>query len=162
MEIYNEFSKLDYLFIGAGTTGTLVGCARFFKKYSPNTKIVAVDNKGSVTFGFPPSTRYIPGIGTSRKPEIASTDNVYKVILVPEEETVVTCNLLLKKYGLFLGGSTGTVLFAARDYVNSLSNKNISLVAISPDFGEKYLNTIYNAEWVEDKFGSAVKQRAFI
>lgn len=161
-EIYKKFPNLDYLFIGAGTTGTLVGCAKFFKKYSPNTKIVAVDNKGSVTFDFPPLPRYIPGIGTSRKPEIASTDNVYKIILVPEEETVVTCNVLLKEYGLFLGGSTGTVLFAAKEYVNLLSDKNISLVAISPDFGEKYLNTIYNAQWVEDKFGTIVKQRAFI
>lgn len=161
-EIYKKFPTLDYLFIGAGTTGTLVGCARFFKKYSPKTKIIAVDNKGSVTFGFPPLTRYIPGIGTSRKPEIASTENVYKIILVPEEETVVACNTLLREYGLFLGGSTGTVLFAAKDYVSSLPNKNISLVAISPDFGEKYINTIYNAEWVEDKFGTAVKERAFI
>lgn len=161
-EIYQNFPKLDYLFIGAGTTGTLVGCARFFKKHSPKTKIIAVDNNGSVTFGFPPLPRYIPGIGTSRKPEIASTDNIYEIILVPEEETVVTCNLLLKKYGLFLGGSTGTVLYAARNYTNSLSNKNISLVVISPDFGAKYLNTIYNAQWVEDKYGAAVKQRAFI
>ncbi len=161
-EIYNKFPNLDYLFIGAGTTGTLVGCARFFKRYSPNTKIVAVDNKGSVTFGFPPSPRYIPGIGTSRKPEIASTDNIYEIILVPEEDTVVTCNLLLKEYGLFLGGSTGTVLYATKNYINSLSNKNVSLVAISPDFGEKYLNTIYNPQWVEDKFGTTVKQRVFV
>lgn len=161
-EIYNKFPNLDYLFIGAGTTGTLVGCTRFFKKFSPNTKIIAVDNRGSVTFDFPPAPRYIPGIGTSRKPEIASTDNVYKIILVTEEDTVITCNLLLKKYGLFLGGSSGAVLYAAKNYVSSLANKNISLVAISPDFGEKYINTIYNPQWVEDKFGTEVKQRAFL
>jgi len=161
-EIYEQFLNLDYLFIGAGTTGTLVGCARFFKQYSPKTKIIAVDNKGSVTFGFPPSPRYIPGIGTSRKPEIASTDNVFDVIMVPEEETVVICNLLLREYGLFLGGSSGTVIYAAKQYINSLSNKDISVVVISPDFGEKYMNTVYNPEWVEEKFGANIRKRAFI
>ncbi len=161
-EIYEKFPNLDYLFIGAGTTGTLVGCAKFFKEHSPSTKIIAVDNKGSVTFGFSASPRYIPGIGTSRKPEITSTDNVYKIMLIPEEETVVACNHLLRKYGLFLGGSSGTVLCAAKDYINSLSNKDVSIVVISPDFGEKYVETVYNPIWVEDKFGAKVRERAFI
>ena len=161
-EIFERFPNLDYLFIGVGTTGTLVGCTRFFKEYSPKTKIVAIDNKGSVTFGFPPSPRYIPGIGTSRKPEISSTDNVHQIVLVPEEETIVMCNFLLREYGLFLGGSSGTVLYAAKQYIDSLNNKDVSLVVISPDFGEKYLDTIYNPKWVEEKFGTTVRERAFI
>ena len=161
-EIFEKIPDLDYLFIGAGTTGTLVGCARFFKEYSPKTKIIAVDNKGSVTFGFPPSPRYIPGIGTSRKPEISSTDNIHQIILVPEEETVVMCNFLLREYGLFLGGSSGTVLYAAKQYIDSLNDKDVSLVVISPDFGEKYLDTIYNPKWVEEKFGTIIRKRAFI
>lgn len=161
-EIFERFPNLDYLFIGAGTTGTLVGCAKFFKEYSPKTKIIAVDNKGSVTFGFPPSPRYIPGLGTSRKPEISSTDNINQIIVVPEEETIVMCNFLLREYGLFLGGSSGTVLYAAKQYVDSLNNKDISLVVISPDFGEKYMETVYNPKWVEEKFGTIVRKRAFI
>ena len=161
-EIYRKFPNLDYLFIGAGTTGTLVGCARFFREHSPKTKIIAVDNKGSVTFGYPPSPRFIPGLGTSRKPEIVSTENIQQIILVPEEETIIMCNFLLREYGLLLGGSSGTVLYAAREYINSLDNKNISLVVISPDFGEKYLDTVYNPIWVEEKFGIKVRKRAFI
>lgn len=160
-EIYTQFSNLDYLFIGAGTTGTLGGCAKFFKKFSPKTKIIAVDNEGSVTFGFEPRTRYIPGIGTSRKPEIVSLDNIHDVILVPEAETIVTCNVLLKKYGLFLGGSSGTVIHAAANYLKSTSDKNISCVMISPDFGEKYIDTVYNPLWVEEKFGTKIKEKAF-
>ncbi len=161
-EIFDNFPQLDYLFIGAGTTGTLVGCAKFFSKYSPKTKIIAVDNKGSVTFDFAPSPRYIPGLGTSRKPEIVSLDNINQVIVVPEEETVIMCNKLVREHGLFLGGSSGTVLFAAKQYLNSLTNKNVSAVLISPDFGEKYIDTVYNPEWVEEKFGSIVRRKAFI
>lgn len=160
-EIFGKFPKLDYLFIGAGTTGTLVGCAKFFKEHSPRTKIIAVDNKGSVTFGFLPSPRFIPGLGTSRKPEICSTENVAEVILVPEEETAIMCNHLRKKHGLFLGGSSGTVMYAAKNYINTLSNKDISLVVISPDFGDKYFTTVYNEEWIREKFGHEIAKRAF-
>ncbi len=161
-EIFEKFPNLDYLFIGAGTTGTLVGCAKFFKEHSPKTKIIAVDAKGSMTFGFPSLPRYIPGIGTSRRPEIASTDNIHDIILVPEEETVITCNQLLRDYGLFLGGSSATVFWAAKQYTKHLQNKNISLVVLSPDFGEKYIDTIYDPGWVQEKFGNLIKDRAFI
>ena len=161
-EIFESFPCLDYLFVGAGTTGTLVGCAKFFSQYSPKTKIIAVDNKGSVTFDFPAALRYIPGLGTSRKPEIVSLDNIYKVIVVPEEETVIMCNKLAREYGLFLGGSSGTVLYAAKQYLDSLNKKDISVVVISPDFGEKYIETVYNPEWVEEKFGLSTRNRAFI
>lgn len=160
-EIWKNFPDLDFLFVGAGTTGTLVGCAKFFKEFSPKTKIIAVDNMGSVTFGSEPLPRYIPGLGTSRKPEIASLDNIHEIIWVPESETIVVCNQLLKKHGLFLGGSSGTVIYAAQQYIKKLNNKNISLMIISPDFGEKYIDTVYNPFWVEQKFGNDVKRKAF-
>ena len=160
-EIYEFIPDLDYLFIGAGTTGTLVGCAKFFKEYAPNIKIIAIDNKGSITFGFPPGPRYIPGIGTSRKPEILSLDNIHDILLVSESDAVTTCNYLLRKYGLFLGGSSGAVVYAAKSYSASIKDKNVSFVLISPDFGEKYIDTIYNPIWVEEKFGSTVKNEAF-
>ena len=153
-EIYQRFSDLDYLFIGAGTTGTLVGCATFFKKFSPSTKIIAVDSTGSVTFGGQSAPRYIPGIGTSRQPEILSMDNIYDVLTIPESQGVIECNRLLREFGVFLGGSSGSVICAARRYLNA--KRGAKSVIISPDFGDKYKATIYNKEWVEEKFGPVV------
>jgi len=151
-EILREIKTVDYLFIGAGTTGTLTGCAQYFKEYSSNTKIIAVDAKGSVTFGYPPSARYIPGLGTSKKPGICSTDNIFDILLVEETDTIRMCHYLLKKYCLFLGGSSGTILEAVRRYANKI-NQNLTVVAISPDFGDKYLDTVYNYEWIKNKYG---------
>jgi cysteine synthase A len=156
-EILSQIKAVDYLFVGAGTTGTLTGCAQYFKEYSSNTKIIAVDAKGSVTFGYPPATRYIPGLGTSKKPPICSTDNVFDILLIEEDDTIRMCHYLLKKYGLFLGGSSGTVLEAIRRYSDKIS-PNLVIVAISPDFGDKYLDTIYNYEWVKDKYGLDLMQ----
>jgi cysteine synthase A len=159
-EIYKEFKNLDYLFVGAGTTGTLGGCARFFKKFSPKTKVVAVDNLGSVTFGGKSAPRYIPGIGTSRRPEIASLENVHEVLIEPEADAVVMCNFLLRKWGLFLGGSSGAVLSAAQKFLRDKPS-HVTAVAISPDFGDKYKSTIYNRDWVAEKYGTTVADSAF-
>ena len=66
--IAGEFPDLDVLFVGAGTTGTLMGCARWFREWHRPVRIVAVDSVGSVTFGGAPGRRMIPGLGTGVRP----------------------------------------------------------------------------------------------
>ncbi len=155
-EIYSAFKTLDYLFIGAGTTGTLVGCGKFFKEHSPNTKIIAVDAEGSVTFGYPAKKRYIPGIGTSRRPEITDESYIDEIVLISETDTIAICHQMLEERGLLLGGSTGSILAAVLQYSNRIK-PNSSIVAISPDFGEKYIPTIYNNDWVNERFGNILE-----
>jgi cysteine synthase A len=46
--IARQFPGMNVLFIGAGTTGTLMGCARYFRKWHRSVRIVAVDSAGSV------------------------------------------------------------------------------------------------------------------
>lgn len=149
-EILSQFKKVDYLFIGAGTTGTLVGCAKHVKELSPQTLVFAVDSEGSVTFGGQPLPRFIPGLGTSKRPPICDTKNIDEIIIIKESDAVQMCHLMLDKYGLFLGGSTGSVLQAVKEQKNI--SKDACVVAISPDFGEKYIDTVYNPTWVKEKF----------
>lgn len=150
-EILDQFPKVDFLFVGAGTTGTLMGCASLFKERSPHTKVIAVDTTGSVTFGFPPKKRYIPGVGTSRRPEIVDESKVDEIILIDEQETVKMCRHLLQKYGLFLGGSSGTVIQGICSYANKIPKGSV-VVTISPDFGPKYMDMIYDDAWVNERF----------
>ena len=49
--IARQFPGLDVLFVGAGTTGTLMGCARFFRQWHRRVRVVAIDSVGSVAFG---------------------------------------------------------------------------------------------------------------
>jgi 2,3-diaminopropionate biosynthesis protein SbnA len=148
-EIHEQFVQAppDFVFIGAGTTGTLVGCARYFAVHSPATRIVAVDTVGSVTFGHPPGPRFIPGLGTSQRPEIASTDNVSDLVTISEWETAEMCQAVLRRYGFLVGGSTGTVLAAIHQYGPHLPT-DCSVVAVSPDFGDRYVTTVYDPAWV--------------
>lgn len=149
--IYNAFSNVDYLFVGIGTTGTLGGVSSFFKKYSPTTKIIGVDTTGSVTFGGRPGKRFIPGLGTSSPPPIRRYSSYDDIIYINENETILMCRKLAKQ-GYFFGGSTGTVLSGVDRYLNKIDEKSV-IVAISPDMGDKYLDTIYSDSWVKEKFG---------
>jgi 2,3-diaminopropionate biosynthesis protein SbnA len=149
-EILNKFGSVDWLFVGAGTTGTLMGCARFFRRASPNTRIIAVDAEGSVTFGGASGPRLIPGLGTSRPPEILSAEFVDEVVRVPERETVGMCKALARR-GLLVGGSTGTVIAGIARLAERIRESD-TVVTISPDLGSKYLDTIFDDVWVRRYF----------
>jgi N-(2-amino-2-carboxyethyl)-L-glutamate synthase len=145
--VLDEFERVDHLFVGVGTGGTLMGVTDYFRTHSPKTRIVAVDTVGSVNFGSEPKRRLIPGLGTSRRPELLSPDAPDEVVLVPEDDTVRECRWLARTSGLLAGGSTGTVLAAIRSKAAEISPDD-TVVAISPDLGERYLDSIYNDDWV--------------
>jgi cysteine synthase A len=150
--IVAEFRHVDYLFVGTGTSGTLMGCVSHFREVSPDTRIVAVDAVGSVSFGSPAGPRFIPGIGASRRPELLSPHLVDETLLVSEADTVRACRWLARRYGLFAGGSTGSVVSAIQSRVPQLPD-GACVVGISPDFGDRYAWTIYDDAWVTERFG---------
>ena len=148
-EIAREFEKVDWVFVGAGTTGTLAGVSERLRQEFPHIKVVAVEPVGSVTFGGAPGKRKIPGIGTSVRPKLADLANPDMVVAINEEKTIETCLSFVRDYHLLVGGSTGTVLAAVQQLAPEFTRGD-TIVAISPDLGEKYLDTIYDTAWVEE------------
>jgi 2,3-diaminopropionate biosynthesis protein SbnA len=153
--ITREFPQLDVVFIGAGTTGTLMGCARYLREWPRSVHVVAVDSVGSVTFGGAASRRMIPGLGTAIRPAQLDESFVDEVVLVEEADTIRTCRRLAK-HGFLFGGSAGTVVFAAINWLKQRNANNLTAVAIAPDLGERYADTIYNNEWVQEHFGNGI------
>jgi 2,3-diaminopropionate biosynthesis protein SbnA len=154
-EIAREFPQLDVLFVGAGTCGTLMGCARYFREWDRPVRVVAVDSVGSVTFGGEPGRRMIPGLGTSVRPPMLDESYVDEVIRVEEADTIRACHRLAGT-GFLFGGSTGTVISGAMDWLSLHGSENLTAVAIAPDFGERYLDTVYHTNWVQDLYGEDV------
>jgi cysteine synthase A len=157
--IARQFPDLNVLFVGAGTTGTLMGCARYFRERRPSVRVVAVDSVGSVTFGAPAATRHIPGLGTSVRPALLDESLVDAVVHVPEAATVRTCRDLMR-HGFSFGGSTGTVVTGALSWLSeqygdtaSGIREQVTAVTISPDLGERYMETVYHDEWVTNSLG---------
>ena len=147
-EIANEFEKVDWIFVGAGTTGTLAGISERLGHEFPKIKIVAVEPAGSVTFGGSPGKRNIPGIGTSLRPKLADLSNPDRIVAIDEATTVETCLSFVRDYHLLVGGSTGTVLAAVQKLASEFAPGD-TIVAISADLGDKYLDTVYNPAWVQ-------------
>ncbi len=147
-EIAREFKRVDWVFVGSGTTGTLGGVSERLRQKFPAIKVVAVEPAGSRTFGGAPGKRHIPGIGTSVRPKLADLANPDKVVTIEEATTVDVCLSFVRDHHLLVGGSTGTVLAAVRELSSEFSPGEI-IVAISPDLGDKYLDTVYDPAWVE-------------
>jgi N-(2-amino-2-carboxyethyl)-L-glutamate synthase len=148
-EIVRQFPRLDVLFIGAGTTGTLMGCARYLREWHRPVRIVAVDAAGSVTFGGTPGRRMIPGLGTSVRPALLDESYVDEVVHVEEPDTIRACHRLARR-GFLFGGSTGTVVSGAVRWLAEHGTRELTSVAIAPDLGERYLDTIYQPDWVQE------------
>ncbi|MFI6049280.1 2,3-diaminopropionate biosynthesis protein SbnA [Streptomyces violascens] len=152
--IAERFPDLDVLFVGAGTTGTLMGCARYFKDSGRPVTVVAVDSVGSVTFGGPPAPRMIPGLGSGVRPQLLDTSFVDDVVHVPEIDTIRIAHQLAAG-GFLFGGSTGTVISGAVAWLaENRDSRPCTAVAISPDLGERYLDSIYQSNWVSDLYGA--------
>ncbi|WP_093838436.1 2,3-diaminopropionate biosynthesis protein SbnA [Streptomyces aidingensis] len=147
-----EVPAVDYLFVGTGSSGTLMGCVSHFRRESPATRIVAVDAVGSVSFGTSAGPRFIPGIGASRRPELFRPELVDEMVLVPEADAIRTCRWLAATRGLFAGGSTGAVMAAVIRHAPALPAGS-RVVAISPDLGDRYARTVYDDAWVAETFG---------
>jgi N-(2-amino-2-carboxyethyl)-L-glutamate synthase len=153
--IARQFPDLDVLFVGAGTTGTLMGCARFFREWHRSVTIVAIDAVGSQAFGGPAARRMIPGLGTSVRPALLDESFIDKVISVEEADTVRVCHRLARS-GFLFGGSTGTVVSGAMDWLSQYDVGDVTAVAIAPDLGERYLDTVYQTNWVHALYGEDV------
>ncbi|MFE9397070.1 2,3-diaminopropionate biosynthesis protein SbnA [Streptomyces flavidovirens] len=154
-EIARGFPRLDVLFVGAGTTGTLMGCARYFQEWHRPVRIVAIDSVGSVSFGGPPGRRMIPGLGMSVRPPLLDEAYVDEVIHVEEVNTIRTCRRLARR-GFLFGGSTGTVVSGAMGWLDQHDTRDLTAVAIAADLGERYLDTLYQTNWLQALYGEDV------
>ena len=144
--IHAHVPYADVVVAGTGTTGTLMGCARYFAQHSPRTRVVAVDSLGSVLFGGQPGKRHVPGMGVSRVPELYSQEHPFEKLVVPERDGVLICRRVARRYGILLGGSSGSVLAGVQRIGPTLPTGS-TVVAVSPDMGDRYLDTVYADAW---------------
>jgi cysteine synthase A len=152
-EIVRDIKDLDYIFIAAGTCGSLAGISRRVKKHYKNIKVIAVDVVGSIIFGGNSKKRYIPGMGSSLTPDLLKYAKYDEIIYVNEENIPEGCYGLFDKHYIFGGGSSGTVYYAIEKYFEDKQfDKNPNVLFLCPDGGRYYLETIYNKAWVKNTF----------
>ncbi|MDX1364298.1 MAG: 2,3-diaminopropionate biosynthesis protein SbnA [Arenibacter latericius] len=153
--------KVDYLFMAVSTCGTIMGCADYISKNDIGTKIIAVDAEGSILFGGLPKKRIIPGHGASVRSQFLDPSELWDNIEVSDLDCVKGCWSLLKEEGILCGGSTGGVISAIKKYESNIPD-NSNCVFLLCDRGDRYLDTIYNKEWLLKKIPGVKNSLDFI
>ncbi|MFI6844222.1 2,3-diaminopropionate biosynthesis protein SbnA [Kitasatospora sp. NBC_00085] len=143
---------LDYLFCATSSCGTLRGCAEYAREQQLPVTLVAVDAEGSVIFGRRPAPRLIPGHGAAVRPALHQDGLADEVVHVSDLDCVVNCRRLANREAILAGGSSGAVLAAVRRMSERI-RPGATCAVILPDRGERYLDTIYNDDWVTSHFG---------
>ena len=133
-EIWRDTGGEVTHFVSAmGTTGTIMGTARFLKEKNPEIEIVGVQ---------PEEGSQIPGIRRWPEeylPKIYHADEVDLLLDVNQEEAENTVRALASQEGIFAGVSSGGAVAAALKLSETVENATI--VAIICDRGDRYLST---------------------
>ncbi|WP_378187485.1 2,3-diaminopropionate biosynthesis protein SbnA [Aquimarina sp. W85] len=142
---------VDYVFIATSTCGTLMGCAEYIARNGLSTKIIAVDAVGSVLFRKDKKERLIPGHGAGVPSNFLDIQAVHKVIHVSDEECIKGCWKLLKEEAILCGGSSGAIISAVEKMKGTIKPNSVSALILC-DRGERYLDTIFNLDWLQLHF----------
>lgn len=146
LEQYN--GRIDCLVLSVSTGGQAGGISKYFKEFSPTTRIVVVDAVGSAVFGGPQHGYLLPGMGLSWTPsnieDLSLLDRIYKV---PDLSAFLCCHVFARHEGLLLGASSGACIVAALKESLALK-KGQNVVVIAPDGGDRYIDTIYDKDWL--------------
>ena len=116
-----------------GTTGTIMGCSRYFKSQNPAVQIVGVQPDGESS---------IPGIRKwpeAYLPKIFERPRVDEVIEVSAADAEATMRDMARIEGLFCGPSSGGAMWVALQLCQRLQGATI--VSIACDRGDRYIST---------------------
>jgi len=133
-EIWRDTQGTITHFVSAmGTTGTIMGTARYLKERNPAVQIVGVQ---------PTEGSSIPGIRRwppEYLPKIFERSRVDREMDVSQAEAEATTRRLAREEGIFCGISSGGAVAAALRL--SAEVQNAVIVAIICDRGDRYLST---------------------
>ncbi|OGC43573.1 cysteine synthase B [candidate division WOR-3 bacterium RBG_13_43_14] len=125
--------RVDHIVAGMGTTGTLMGLARYFKEKKPSVKIIGVEPLPGHTI------QGLKNMGESIVPAIYDASMLGGKIMVEDDEAFETTRILATQEGLFVGMSSGAAVAGALRYAQRMESGII--VVILPDRGDRYLST---------------------
>jgi len=125
--------RITHFVATMGTTGTIMGCSRFFKEQNPAIQVIGVQPDGESS---------IPGIRKwpeAYLPRIFDAKRVDRVVEVSTKDAEDTMRLLASTEGVFAGPSSGGSVWAALQVCKAVSGATVA--AIICDRGDRYIST---------------------
>src|SRR6266498_5977568 len=131
--------EIDVFCAGMGTGGTLSGCARYFKERKPEMRTVGVDPIGSLYYDcvktgtmVRPRPYKVEGIGEDFLPGTMNLGIIDEIVRVNDKECFLTTRDLVRREGIFCGGSSGAAVAGAIKYAEAVGKK-MNVVVLLPD-----------------------------
>ncbi|HUG53572.1 MAG TPA: PLP-dependent cysteine synthase family protein [Vicinamibacteria bacterium] len=124
--------RVTHFVAGLGTTGTIVGAARYLHEKSARVRVVAVEPDHEM-HGLE-GLKHLPSAIVPEVYDPAAHDDK---VTVSTEAAYATCAEVLRDHGLLVGHSAGAALWAAREVARAEASAVV--VALLPDGGERYL-----------------------
>jgi cystathionine beta-synthase len=158
-EIWAQMGQmLDAVVVGVGSGGTLTGLSRYFARVAPHVEMILADPKGSILFDLvktgqqqnPAGSWLVEGIGEDFVPPNCDLSRVRGAYQVTDAESFSAARELLAREGILAGSSSGTLLSAALRYCHEQQSPK-RVVTLVCDSGNKYLNKLYNDNWLFDQ-----------
>jgi len=157
-EIWQQLDgKVDAVVAGVGSGGTITGLGRFFARVSPQTEMVLADPQGSILADYvntghlgEAGSWLVEGIGEDFVPPVSDLGLVRRAYTISDGESFGTARIVLRKEGILVGSSSGTLIAAALRYCRE-QNTAKNVVTFVCDSGNKYLSKMYNDFWMEDQ-----------
>jgi cysteine synthase A len=149
--------KIDAFVSAVGTGGTLAGCARYLKEKKASVRIVLADPPGSALCCWvhtgkleAEGSSITEGIGTTRITANFEGTPVDDALTIDDQAAVSMVYRLLREEGLFVGGSSGINVAAAREVALRMGPGH-TIVTLLCDRGSLYLQRLFNREWLASK-----------
>ena len=143
-EIWNDVEgKVDAFVAGVGTGGTVTGVGRYLKSKNADLHLVAVEPADSPVLSEGHAGPHkIQGIGANFVPEVLDRELLDEVMTATNEEAIETSRKLATEEGLLVGISAGANISAALKLAARPEFEGKTIVAVLPDFGERYVSTV--------------------
>ncbi|HET7675951.1 MAG TPA: cystathionine beta-synthase, partial [Gammaproteobacteria bacterium] len=155
-EIWEQMDHdLDAVVVGVGSSGTITGIGKYLQRAAPHVEMILADPQGSVladyiatgVLGEKRETWLVEGIGEDFIPPICDISLAKRAYTIPDQESFDTARMVLRKEGLLLGSSSGTLIAAALRYCREQKEPK-RVVTLGADTGNKYLSKFYNDFWM--------------
>lgn len=141
--------EVDIFVAGVGTGGTLTGVGETLKAKKPSVQVYAVEPENSaVLSGGNKGPHVIQGIGAGFIPKVLNTKVYDGIVKVSNDDALNTARALAEKEGVLAGISSGAAVWSALELAKKPENAGKLIVAVLPDFGERYLSTQLYADLV--------------